>query len=312
VRWSGHIWTIGPHLLAGRRVPERGRTWSGEVLDPQRGTIPLSGVFVDRTDSDRAVILQHGLGGSADSVYLRESTQMLWRAGYAVLRPSMRGADESGADLYHAGLTADLHAVLASPELRRFAEIYVIGYSMGGHLALGLAHESADARLKAVAAVCAPLDLAAAARAIDAPRSAPYRHHVLRSLKRGYAHVAERGPHPTAWADVRRARTIREWDRVTVVPRFGFRDVDDYYERASAGPKLDALRVPTLIVSSRNDPMVPEWTVAPSLERGRAGVWTRWTDRGGHVGFPSDLDLGFSAPRGLERQIAGWFGSLHR
>src|SRR5688572_33453680 len=36
----------------------------------------------------------------------------------------------------------------------------------------------------------------------------------------------------------RRARTLRELDRLTVVPRFGFADPEDYYRRASVGPLL--------------------------------------------------------------------------
>lgn len=303
----GHVWTVVPHFVSGRADAPASQPWSTTLDDPELGTIRTTGLFIDRTDSTRAVILQHGLGGSAESSYLQDATSTLWRAGYAVLRPSMRGAERSGADLYHAGLTSDLHAALASDALRRFDSVAVVGYSMGGHLALGLARESTDPRLAAVAAVCAPLDLHATGRAIDASRAMVYRHYLLRHLKLAYAEVARQGRHPTALGDVRRVKTLREWDALTVVPRFGFRDVDDYYDRASAGPRLDQTRVPTLIVAARHDPMVPDWTVAPSM-RGASSprIWARRVERGGHVGFPADVDLGFGGGRGLEAQIAGW------
>src|SRR5699024_5863954 len=117
-------------------------------------------------------------------------------AGLSCLRVSLRGCDRSGEDFYHAGLTADLHAALASPELRPYRRLYLLGYSLGGHMALRLATEEADPRLAAAAALCAPLDLARSQQEIDAPRRAIYRRYLLENLKRIYAAVAARRPVP--------------------------------------------------------------------------------------------------------------------
>ena len=109
---------------------------------------------------------------------------------------------------------------------------------------------------------------------------------------------------PTPVARVLRARTLREWDSLTVVPRFGFRDTDDYYATASVAPRLGRIDVPALVVASRADPMVPTSSIdaaaaaAPALD-------LRWV-RGGHVGFPAALHLGLDAPPGLGPQLAAW------
>jgi len=226
--------------------------------------------------------------------------------GWACLRLNMRGADGSGEDFYHAALTADLHAALASAELAQFTHVYVLGYSLGGHLTLCFAAEAHDPRVRAVAAVCAPLDLDRSSAAIDRAISWPYRHYVLRHLKESYRQVARRRPVPTPLDQVLRIHSLREWDTYTVVPRHGFESAADYYERASVSHRLHGLRVPALLVNTEQDPMVPADTVRPALALAAPRLDVRWLGTGGHVGVPADVDLGEQAPRGLESQIASW------
>jgi len=61
------------------------------------------------------------------------------------------------------------------------------------------------------------------------------------------------------------------------------------------------------IVAAKADPMVPEPTLRPALGQCSPSIDWRWVDRGGHVGFPPDLDLGVRGERGLEQQILEWF-----
>jgi hypothetical protein len=308
VELSGHLWTVVPHLAARVAAPPLAgfSPWSRFVADPQAGAVRLQG-RLRAAPSDTAVVVVHGLGGGLDSPYMRRAGAALARAGVACLLLAVRGADRGGDDFYHAGQTDDLEAAIASEALAPYREVCVLGFSLGGHMALRLALRPPP-RLRAVAAVCAPLDLARASRAIDS--TSVYRRHILRGLKEMYAQVARRGEVPTPMSVVRRIDTIRSWDTMTVVPRYRFASVDDYYERMSVGPRLPELRVPALIVHSRADPMVPTWTVEPSLRA--TGPWAsvRRLARGGHVGFPGDVDLGLPGPRGLEPQILSWFARL--
>ena len=97
-----------------------------------------------------------------------------------------------------------------------------LGYSLGGHVSLRYALDVSDPRVRAVAAVCAPLDLDRSATHIDALRSFIYRRHVLDGLNEIYNAVAARSTVPTPPARVARARRMRDWDSLTVVPRFRF------------------------------------------------------------------------------------------
>lgn len=304
---SAHFWTIAPRLRhAVTPYPDPpGRTFGVEVEDPVAGRLRLSGKLRERP-GDELLILVHGLGGSADSHYLRRGAPPVEASGVSCLRLNLRGADRSGQDFYHAGLTADLSAALASPELARYRRIYVLGYSLGGHMTLKAATEGLDPRVVAVAGLCAPLDLALSQRAIDSPRSALYRRYLLSALNGIYGAVATRGHAPIPAGEALRIRTIFEWDERVVAPRHGFAGAADYYARVSVAPHLSRLKVPALLVNSIRDPMVPIETIRPALAEPAPRLTAHLVDAGGHVGFPAGFDAGLDEGRGVETQILAW------
>lgn len=315
---GGHYWTLRPFLLEQR--PGAGRAlaalpsepWSLEVADPKLGSVRLTGRWFPREGADRLLLAIHGLGGSAESSYLRSAVLDAHAAGLACLCLNLRGADGFGEDFYHAALSSDLHAALASPELASFRALHVLGFSLGGHLALRHATEAHDPRLLSVAAICSPLDLQRSQIALDAPERVVYRQYVLRKLKESYLATARRRPVPTPVEQVLRAHTLRRWDELTVVPRFGFNSAPDYYRQASVAPRLRSLSVPALLVLAEHDPMVPAHSVRPALSDASALLDVRWHTRGGHVGFPADLDLGEPAPLGLPSQVRSWLTAHSR
>jgi len=306
VNVAGHLWTIVPHLRRGVRGGRAGgRGWATEVEDPRVGRVRLSGLLFEPPGARALLVVVHGLGGSAASAYVLRAARAASSAGVAALCLSLRGADGSGEDVYNAALFDDLRAAVASPEVARYDEVFALGFSLGGHLVLCFATERPDPRVRAAAAVCAPLDLGACRKEIDRPSRGIYRRYLLARLRRLAASVDRRGRLASPLEELRRVRTIREWDRKVVVPRFGFADPEDYYTRSSVGPKLARLAVPALLVAAQHDPMVPAATLRPFLrEAPRLDV--RWVGRGGHLGFPSRLDLGERGPRGIDGQVVAW------
>ena len=306
---GGHYWTVTPYLAHTLRPAPlvRGRPWAAAVADEKLGEVRLTGDLLAPAGARELLLVVHGMGGSIDSPYAAAAARAATAAGLACLRINLRGADRSGEDFYHAALTADLHAALASPMLADFDAIYVMGFSLGGHMSLCLAAEPHDARVRAVAAVCAPLDLARGSADIDQAHRWLYRRYLLRGLKDIYRAVAQRRDVPTPVEHVQTITTMRAWDEHTVVPRHGFRSVDDYYERASAARRLAQLRVPTLLVQAAHDPMVRAATVEPALATPEVPLLdVRWVQEGGHVGFPRHIDLGMPAAPGLAPQVVRW------
>jgi len=307
----GHLWTIGPRLRHAVRpvsCPEP-RLWETTVEDPQVGPVLLSGLLREVPGAEELVVLVHGLGGSTESHYMPRGAAAVEAAGLSCLRLNLRGADPRSGDYYHAGLTADLHAALASPELQRYHRLYVLGYSLGGHVTLRLATEPADPRLAAVAAICAPVDLARSQREIDAPLVWVYRRYLLRNLGRLYAAVAARRPVPFPVERLGEIRTFRTWDDRIVAPRHGFADAADYYARESVAPRLGALRIPALLLNSENDPMVPARSVRPALEGASPLLTVAWLPGGGHVAFPRGMTAGLDGDadqKGIDAQVIAW------
>jgi predicted alpha/beta-fold hydrolase len=307
-----HFWTVFPrlrHHLSPRRPDVATEPWRAVVDDPNRGPVAIGGRLRRPTDSRGAVVIVHGLGGSSDSPYTRAVAIACEAVGLATLRLDLRGSDPEGTDIYHAGLVDDAVAALSSPELAGFDDLHLLGFSLGGHVALRTAIVAPPARLRSVAAVCAPLDLAAAQRGFDRPVCWLYRVYVLRRLKQIYAGVASRAPVPTPVERVLRVTRLREWDELTVVPRFGFADAADYYRRASVGPLLPGLGVPALLVASPGDPMVSRESIAAAAAGAGDRLELRWVPGGGHVGFPPGVDVGAPGPPGLETQLAAWLAA---
>ncbi len=302
---AGHYWTIAADLgarLRPRPAPADG-AWSLEVREARYGHVRLGG-RLRRADGDTLVVVVHGLGGDRNSPYMHRAAHAIAARGWSCLRVDMRGADGRGEDYYHAALTSDLHASIAA--CRDFDRVFVLGYSLGGHVALRFSTEALDPRVAAIAAVCSPLDLGATAAAIDRRRAWPYRHHILRGLVRMYREVARRRDVVAPLDVVKRVTTIRGWDETVVAPRHGFASADDYYARASVGPRLGELRVRAGWFGTRHDPMVTAATVLPSLQLPHPRLDVRWFERGGHVGFPDDVGGG----RSLEAEVLDYFAPV--
>lgn len=307
---GGHAWTVladAKHRIRPVPVPPS-RPWMLAVDDGHGGQVRLSGRYAASEDENAALLIVHGLGGSSESGYSRALARAAADRGWSSLRIDLRGADGRGEDIYHAGLAEDLRAAIEAPPLAGHQRVHVVGVSLGGHAALRLALRSV-ARLGAIVAVSSPLDLAASCVAIDRRRAFVYRHHVLRSLKNAYRAVAGRHGEgarvPSPLETVEAVRTIRDWDRTVIVPRYGFADVADYHHSMSVGPRLRDLGVPALYVGSPYDPMVPGPAVLPSLHGAGDAVRVVMLDRGGHVGLPAPT-LARDAPPTLSDQVVAW------
>lgn len=298
---AGHYWTIVP-TLARHLWPVRvskSQPWEATVHDPQRGPVRLTGELREIGEAKGLVIVIPGLGGNTKSAYVRQAVRDLGRTGWSTLVVPQRGADLRGEDYYHASLSADLHAAAGSPAARRYDRVFCLGYSMGGHVTLRFAADPPPPHVRAVAAICSPIDLFAAQRFFDRPGCWLYRWHVLRALKKVYRAVHARGLAPTPLTDLLAARRIRDWDTLAIVPRFGFRDANDYYARASVAPHLDALAVPSLLLLSTRDPMIAADDVRRALPDQAPQLTVQWHATGGHVHFPRRF--------GLIERVSAWF-----
>lgn len=253
------------------------------------GDALLGDLHVPKAPHRPLAVLVHGLTGCGESFYVLATARALLDRGHPVLRLNLRGAGPSAGacrEQYHAGRTGDVAKVLASldPALVRRG-IVAVGYSLGGSVLLKLLAESgAAAPIRRAAAVSPPLDLAAAARRILRPRNRLYHRYLLARMK-DEARATRGGLDARLAAAVEAARHIVEFDDTVVAPRFGFASAADYYARCAPGPALGAIRVPSLVVHSRDDPWIPPDAHEAAAASGNPRLRVVLTARGGHVGF---------------------------
>ncbi|MFT3922749.1 MAG: alpha/beta fold hydrolase [Myxococcales bacterium] len=285
---SGHLWTLAPAVQARLRpapVPP-GERFEVAFVDSDVGDVNVNGVL--NRGSDRAaplVVIIHGLGGSVSSPYVGRLGRLASGQGASTLLLNLRGADRLGDDIYHAGLVTDIVHMLASPQLDEFKSIALLGCSLGGHIALTWSLAPTDERVRAVGALCSPVDLEQGCLDIDAPARAVYRDHLLGGLKIMYTRAHARGRLHTPLEQVLAARTMRAWDQLAVVPRFGFESVEAYWQATQMAPHLRRLTLPTRLVVAKSDPMVLATTSARHLTGLPAHVHVQQV-AGGHLGFP--------------------------
>jgi uncharacterized protein len=248
------------------------------------------------------LVLLHGLEGSCDSNYMRGTAEKAWVAGFNVVRLNQRncgGTEQLTSTLYHSGLSCDIHAVvLELTERDGLPEIFAAGFSMGGNLVLKMAGDmgaSAPAELRAVIAVAPALDLASCADALAAPRNFIYEHHFVTRLKRHMRYKASLFPDLYELRGVsgfRRIGTVRDFDDVITARYCGFADASDYYARSSAGRVISEIRVPTLIITSKDDPFVPFEPFQNPVIQANPRITLIATEHGGHCAFISREDGG--------------------
>jgi hypothetical protein len=102
-----------------------------------------------------------------------------------------------------------------------------------------------------------------------------------------------------------RLGSFRQYDAEVVVPTYGFRDVDDYWERASSKHVLADVVVPSLVLHAADDPMVPGSTVRGSLVHASSAVDVEVSSQGGHIGWFEGLDEeSFVRPWAVRRALA--------
>jgi len=307
---GGHLQTIWPALFS-RPVPGAPPVYRRERWDTPDGDF-VDVDFVDATDpAAPLLVLFHGLEGSSRSPYARAFAHRAATLGWAYAVPHFRGCSGElnlAPRAYHSGDFEEVGWVLARLRAQRPAPLLAVGISLGGNALLRWAEEageSAAATARAVAAVCAPVDLAAGGHAIGRGFNRQvYTRMFLRTMKPKA--LLKWRQHPGLFDRDRLlgARTLYEFDNLFTAPLHGFRDTDDYWSRASAKPHLRRIRIPALVLNARNDPFVPAHSLPGPQEVGLSV--TLWQPaHGGHVGFARGRFPGHGQT--LPEAVTDWF-----
>jgi predicted alpha/beta-fold hydrolase len=309
--YSAPLWLPGAHLqtiypavcVPTRPVAYRRERWEahdGDFVDVD---------FVDGQPGQPLVVLFHGLEGSSDSHYARALMAALAARGWSGAVPHFRGCSgepNRAPRFYHSGDAREIDWIVRRLHARGGGKLYAVGVSLGGNALLrwlGEAQHQAEI-VDAACAVSAPLDLARGGAALSSGFNMLYTRMFLRTLKPKCLAKLEQFPGLFDRAALLAARDLYAFDNVVTAPLHGYRDTDDYWDRASARHVLHDITVPTLVLNARNDPFMPAACLPRSAAR---NVTLEYPRHGGHVGFvdgslPGRLDW---LPRRLLRFLEG-------
>lgn len=280
---GGHLQTILPATFM-RKPPvlyrrERWGTPDGDFIDVD---------FVDGQPERPFLVLFHGLEGSSASHYARSLMAHIAALGWSGAVPHFRGCSgelNRAPRFYHSGDAQEVDWIVRRLAARHSGgKFFAAGVSLGGNALLRWLGESQHQAefVDAACAVSAPLDLAAGGAALSRGMNMIYTRLFLQTLKPKCTQKLKQHPGLFDRDVMLRARNLYEFDNVVTAPLHGYRNTEDYWDRASAKHVLPDITVPTLVLNAQNDPFLPG-RYLPRQASPR--VTLDYPAHGGHVGF---------------------------
>jgi predicted alpha/beta-fold hydrolase len=286
-----------PHIatIAGNfwKRPDVDGRWpvTATIYETEPGVSVL--VHSQRPDADPRgeIFLVHGLEGSSAAGYARSMSYAFLEAGFATHRFNMRscgGTEHLALSNYHSGQTTDLLHVVRERRQKTDLPIYLVGFSLGGNVVLKLTGElgdQAEGLLTAVCAVSTPIDLKACAIDLGKPKNFIYEQRFLQRLRERIRLRNKQAPDTYPLEPLKNVRSIYAFDDLYTGPLFGFGDAHTYYTTQSSNQFLDKIRVPTLVIQAKDDPLIPFRVYDHPAFRENPNLTLLAVEHGGHLGF---------------------------
>jgi len=176
------------------------------------------------------------------------------------------------------------------------------GFSLGGNFALRIGADAPDAGLDRVVAICPVLDPARTMVALDRGASI-YQRYFIRKWSASLYRKSELWPGLYDFGSLKRHPDLQQMTDFLVREYTEYPTLRSYLDGyAITGARLSSLSVPSSILASLDDPIIPAEDLGrlvrpPSLE-------LAVTNRGGHCGFVESLAGPSFADRFLGERLA--------
>jgi predicted alpha/beta-fold hydrolase len=251
----------------------------------------------DPQETRPLVISLHGLTGGSHESYVRATISKLIgedrHFDCAVL--TSRGCNRTKIttpQLFCGAMTHDIRLLVKKVKATQpNRKLYLVGYSLGASiLANYLGQEGEDIQVDGACCVANPWDLSVSGyglhntwmgRRVYSPAMTK---NLLRLIK-NHKDVLEEHPIFVKAQKKPTPKLIYEFDDIYTAPFFGFDSAHDYYRLASSIHRLTAVRTPTLILNSLDDPVVSGQGIPYSEVKNNPYTIMATTDVGGHLGW---------------------------
>ncbi len=284
--FNGHLESIAPALF--RKITD-------VTYERERLTL-TDGDFVDLdwidNHSKQLVLLSHGLEGNSTRQYVAGMARFFSEKKWDVLAWNCRscsGEMNRALRMYHHGEIGDIGEVIDHAlRTRHYEKVILIGFSMGANISmkyLGVNKHSLPDVIRACVAFSAPTDLEAGANILDQPGNIIYKKRFLKNLKIKLEQKNEQYPGAINLAAFSTIKAWRDFDELYSAPMNQYKNAAAFYQDASAKNFMPGIRIPTLLIQAKNDPILPKECYPVDLCRQLKNVFLEIPDHGGHVGF---------------------------
>ena len=281
---NSHINTIFPAVFRRQPLPpyerERFNTSDDDFID----------VDYLRNGNKGLAIIMHGLEGSSSSQYVQGTARLLhanqWDVA-AVNHRSCSGEMNRQLRMYHSGFTRDLHELIQfiAP---KYEYLVLVGFSLGGNMILKYLGDqvySVHPKVKAAATVSVPIDLKGGSLEIARFKNKIYDYRFLQTLREKAFQKHLQYPEDVTIENLKKVKTLWDFDEYFTGPIHGFADANDYYGRCSSKQFLHQITIPTLLLQAKDDPFLSASCYPETIAKASSYLNLMLSRYGGHVGF---------------------------
>lgn len=283
--FNGHVETIIPSIF--RKIKDT--TYKRERLE-----LP-DGDFLDldwlKRDSDKLVIISHGLEGNSERHYSKGMAKYFAHHGWDALAWNCRSCSGEMNRLprfYHHGDALDLKTMIDYAVTKNYQTIVLVGFSMGGSMTLTYLGQFAlqlPSQLKGAVTFSVPCDLVSSVKELNKRSKSFYRERFLKKLEKKIFAKSKVFPDAIKHRDFKEVTSFEIFDNCYTAPLHGFENAQDFYVRASCQNHLAAINVPTLLVNAANDPFLTGPCYPNEIASKHRYLYLEIPERGGHTGF---------------------------
>lgn len=279
----------------------------------QRERVTLQdGDFIDldwscsEKETDKVLVVVHGLEGSASRPYVTGLAKYFIQNGWDVAAMNLRGCSgelNRRFRSYHAGATDDLQEVMEFIlKKEKYEHIAFNGFSLGGNLMLKYLGEKREIpkQLKAAVMVSVPCDLHGSLKQLQKKENYLYSKRFYYKLRDHLLLRAEQFPDQITKEEIDACDSLVDIDELYTSRAHDFENAVDYYEKNSSLQFLEKIKIPTLLINAKNDGFLSEACYPIEIAEKSEFLYLEMPEYGGHVGFIQKKPETYTEERALE------------
>ena len=280
-----HVSTIYPSAF--RKV--NGVNYTRERLELSDGDFLDLDWSKSSANNHKLAIFTHGFLGNSTRPYLLGGVKAFNLANYDALAWNHRGLSGENnrfEKITTHGSSNDLEEIINYVlSKKQYTEIILVGYSKGGNISMKYAGQKAEnipSEIKKIIAISSPTDLQGSVDVMG--KNGFYTERFKTKLIKFLLNRSELIDNQTL-KYFSKFKYLDDFTDNYIAPLHGFKDGRDYYEQCAAMQFVDKIRVPTLILNAKNDPVLSESCAMLDVAKHSDYIFSEVPNHGGHCGF---------------------------